>query len=341
MQNVHMLLGAICSRYARVRSYLIKKRIAYVERVPTAWTYMVTIKRRFGDPSLPVIITPEGEWIADSEVILDRLEASLPARSRSCRRIPCTRSSRRWRACGRASSGSRSTWPPAGSGARSHAWWYEELGEGMFIGLPKSVKNRLTAKVAGTIQAHLPRIGVTTETQPLIWRWARQNMDALDAHLAVHPYLLGERATHDRLRPDRAHVRPPRAGSLVARRVHSPAAASPRVDLADEPAVHDAGLRRRTPSSGRRCRRDCGRSSAACSTSSCPSSRARSPSCAGRSPQPPRGKRIERFLGTVSYPYAGSTHARQAMPFTLWLVQRSLDMLAAMPRRRPSASGNG
>ncbi len=65
MQNAPLLLGAACSRYsARVRSYLIKKRIAYVERVPTLWTYNVTIARRFGDAAVPVLITPEGEWIA-------------------------------------------------------------------------------------------------------------------------------------------------------------------------------------------------------------------------------------------------------------------------------------
>jgi glutathione S-transferase len=79
MQNVDLLLGAQCSRFsARVRSYLIKKRIPYVERVPTAWTYKVTIARRFGDAAVPVLVTPEGEWIADSEVIVDRLEARHP-----------------------------------------------------------------------------------------------------------------------------------------------------------------------------------------------------------------------------------------------------------------------
>ena len=79
MQNVPLLLGAQCSRYsARVRSYLIKKDIAFVERVPTAWTFQVTIRRRFGDAAVPVLILPDGEWLADSELILDRLEAQHP-----------------------------------------------------------------------------------------------------------------------------------------------------------------------------------------------------------------------------------------------------------------------
>src|SRR5664279_221039 len=79
MQNVPLLLGAQCSRYsARARSYLIKKGIPYVERVPTAWTFKVTIVRRFGDAAVPVLVMPDGEWIADSENILDRLETRYP-----------------------------------------------------------------------------------------------------------------------------------------------------------------------------------------------------------------------------------------------------------------------
>ena len=72
MQNVPLLLGAQCSRYsARVRSYLIKKRIQYVERVPALWTYNVTIKRRFGDPSVPVLILLVGlaGWMESARLV--------------------------------------------------------------------------------------------------------------------------------------------------------------------------------------------------------------------------------------------------------------------------------
>ena len=286
MQNVHLLLGAICSRYsARVRSYLIKKRIPYVERVPTAWTYMVTIKRRFGDASLPVIVTPEGEWIADSEIILDRLEARYPEDPI----LPPDPVHAFFTTL--ASVWASEFWQPVDLATRwlgrtYHAWWYEELGEAMFFGLPKSIKNRLTAKVAGTIQAHLPR-------------HRRHDRDSA-AHLAMGPAEHGcagcppgraplsagrARDTH-RLRPHRAHVRPPRAGPLVARRVRTPAAASPRVDLADEPAVHDAGC------AAARCRRDAAAGDTAADhpqrVRRVPAlwSRARSPNCAAQNPGP-------------------------------------------------------
>jgi glutathione S-transferase len=330
MQNVHLLLGAICSRYsARVRSYLIKKRIAYVERVPTAWTYMVTIKRRFGDPSLPVIITPEGEWIADSELIVDRLEASHPGDPI----LPPDPVHAFFSTL--AGVWASEFWQPVDLATRwlgrtYHAWWYEELGEAMFFGLPKSMKNRLTAKVAGTIQAHLPRIGVTTATQPLIWRWARRNMDALDAHLAVHPYLLGERAT-----PFDFGLIVPMYGHLVQDPWSRDEFILPRPHLhawiwrMNEPymtpgAPPHAAVGTPLPSTLQPVIRSV-------FDEFLPFVEGTLTELRRAEPAPVRGKRIERFLGTVSYPYADGTHARQAMPFTLWLVQRALDLLAAMP----------
>ena len=330
MQNVPLLLGAQCSRYsARVRSYLIKKRIAYVERVPTLWTYNVTIARRFGDATVPVLITPGGEWIADSEIILDRLEARFPNEPilppdpvyAFFAAFADVWASEFWQQLDIAT-----RW----LGRTEHPWWYEELGEGMLFGFPKAMKNALVGSVARKIQAHLPRLGATAETRPLIWRWARQTMDALDAHFAEHPYLLGERATRfdfglivpfyghlvqdpwsrDEFLLPRPHLHAwvwrmnqpyltPEAPPFPAVGTPLPATLQPILrSVFDEflPYVEGtlAELRRNEP-------------------------------------QPVKGRRIERFLGSVNYPYAGSTHQRLAMPFTLWLVQRALDLLAAMP----------
>ena len=330
MQNVPLLLGAQCSRYsARVRSYLIKKGIAYVERVPTAWTYKVTIARRFGDASIPVLITPEGEWIADSEIILDRLEARYPQHPIQ----PPDPVHAFFAAL--ADVWASEFWHPVDVttrwlGRTEYPWWYEELGEGLLPGLPKIFKNAVAGNVARTIQAHLPRIGATRETAPLIWRWAGRTMDALEAHFAKHAYLLGERATrfdYGLIVPFYGHlVRDPwsRDEFLVPRpSLHAwvwrmnqpyltanappfpapgtplPATLQPIVrSIFDEflPLVEGtlAQVRRSVPNAR-------------------------------------RGVRIERFLGMVTYPYADGTHQRQAIPFTLWLVQRVLDLLAAMP----------
>ena len=329
MQNVHLLLGAQCSRYsARVRSYLIKKRIPYVERVPTAWTYKVTIPRRFGDAGVPVLVTPDGEWIADSEIIVDRLEARFPTETI----VPPDPVHAFFTAL--ASVWASEFWHPVDIATRwlgrtEYPWWYEELGEGMFPAFPKAMKNALVGSVARTIQAHLPRIGATSETAPLIWRWTRQTMDALDAHFARHPYLLGERATRfdfglivpfyghlvrdpwsrDEYLMSRPHLHAwiwrmnqpyltPDAPPLPAVGTPLPATLRPIVrSVFDEFLPYVEGTLAELRRAG---------------------------------PKPAKGARVERFLGMVSYPYAGATHARQAVPFTLWLVQRALDTIAAM-----------
>jgi glutathione S-transferase len=330
MPNVPLLLGAQCSRYsARVRSYLIKKRIAYVERIPTAWTFQVTIARRFGDPAVPVLVTPEGEWIADSEAILDHLEArhlQEPIQPPDPVHAFFAALAGVW---------ASEFWHPVDIATRwlgrsEYPWWYEELGGSMLPGFPKAAQNAFARHVARMIQAHLPRIGATTETKPLVWRWAGRTMDALDAHFAQHPYLLGERATrfdYGLIVPLYGHVaRDPwsRDEFLMPRpnlhawvwRMNQPylTAEAPPFPVAGTPlpatlepivrSLFDEFLPfvEGTLSELRR-----------------------------SMPDAKKGARIPRFLGSVSYPYADATHQRLALPFTLWLVQRALDMLAAMP----------
>ena len=330
MQKVDLLLGAQCSRYsARVRSYLIKKRIPYVERVPTGWTYGVTIARRFGDAAVPVLVTPEGEWVADSELILDRLEQRQPQDSIE----PLDPVHAFFSAL--ADVWASELWLPVDLGTRwlgrtTYPWWYTELGEGMFLGIPTFIKNVLTGRVARMIQAHLPRFGSTTEFAPLLGQWARQMMDALDKHLATHPYLVGERATrfdYGLIVPFYGHLtRDPWSMEeyILPRpnlhawvwRMNQPYLTKDAPKFAEVgtplPPTLDPIIR-------------------SLFDEFLPQVEAILAELRRAEPVPKRGKRIERFLGPVTYPLADSTHTRLAMPFTLWLVQRVLDLLASMP----------
>ncbi|MFO1398102.1 MAG: glutathione S-transferase family protein [Burkholderiales bacterium] len=329
MQNVPLLLGAQCSRYsARVRSYLIKKDIAYVERVPTAWTYAVTCKRRFGDHTMPVLIMPDGEWIADSTIILDRLEVANPDDSIE----PPDPVHAFFAAL--ADAWASEFWHPVDLGTRwfgrtQYPWWYEELGEGFLCGFPKPLKNALAGKFATMIQDHLPRIGTTTESAPLIWRWARQMMDALDIHFAQHPYLLGNRATRfdfGLICPFYGHIaRDPwsRDEYMMPRpRLHAWVWRMQRPYLTPQPPAWPA-IGTPLPATLQPIVRSV-------FDEFVPWVEGTLAELRRVEPRAVKGKRIARFFGNVSYPYAGATHARTALPFALWMVQRSLDRLAAM-----------
>ena len=151
MHNVNLLLGAQCSRYsARVRSYLVKNGIQYVERTPSAWTFRVSIVRRFGDAALPVLVTPEGEWIADSTLILDHLERRHP----QAPILPADPVHATFAML--ADIWASEFWQPVDlytrwSRPENYPWWREELGEGFLPGFPKSLKNAAADRMEGVL----------------------------------------------------------------------------------------------------------------------------------------------------------------------------------------------
>jgi len=78
-EDKYILWGASWSLYtAKVRPYLIKKGIGYVEINPSHPHYNDTIMKRVGYFTVPVLETPEGEIIADSTEIMEFLEHKFP-----------------------------------------------------------------------------------------------------------------------------------------------------------------------------------------------------------------------------------------------------------------------
>ena len=50
------------------------KHIPFVERGTNVWEFFYTFRKRNNAVALPVVITPEGEWLQDSSHIIDSLE---------------------------------------------------------------------------------------------------------------------------------------------------------------------------------------------------------------------------------------------------------------------------
>ena len=77
--NKYILWGASWSLYtSKLRSYLIKKGIDYVEINPSHPRYEETIMKKVGYFTVPVLETPDGEIIADSTEIMEFLEPKFP-----------------------------------------------------------------------------------------------------------------------------------------------------------------------------------------------------------------------------------------------------------------------
>ena len=75
----YVLWGANWSLYtAKVRPYLIKKKIDYVEVCPSHPHYSAHIMPTVGYFTVPVLETPKGEIIADSCRIMEHLQAEFP-----------------------------------------------------------------------------------------------------------------------------------------------------------------------------------------------------------------------------------------------------------------------
>jgi glutathione S-transferase len=75
----YILWGASWSLYtAKVRPYLIKKGVDYVEINPSHPHYNDSIMEKVGYFTVPVLETPDGDVIADSTEIMEFLEAKFP-----------------------------------------------------------------------------------------------------------------------------------------------------------------------------------------------------------------------------------------------------------------------
>ena len=76
----YILFGAYASYYtAKVRVYLRKKGIPFVERLPSDPVFRDSVRPASGTHRIPQVLTPAGEVLQDSVFIVDALEPDFPA----------------------------------------------------------------------------------------------------------------------------------------------------------------------------------------------------------------------------------------------------------------------
>jgi glutathione S-transferase len=322
----YVLYGWHLSYYAgKVRCYLQYKRIPFVDKAVDFWTLTWRIKRRFGLPVMPVVVTSKGEWLQDSSAIIDRLEQDFSDHS-VIPRSPVQRF-----AAYLLETWGDEWWMPIAMHTR---WSYPEnydlfeqdAGQALLPRFPKFVQRRAVARVAGLLRSYLPRVGIVPEQFATMDGWTARALDQLETHFTTNAYLLGNRPTigdFGLIGPMYGHLGrdPWPKRTLIAPRPHLRAwiarmAQSPPPDLGDLP--RDDSLPPSLTSILRLVIDEFLPMVEAINVEVVKASEVQG------QPLLPRG------LGPISHPMGNARFQRNALPFTLWKVQRLLDVYAAM-----------
>lgn len=187
MTRPHVLYGLPHSLYTGpARAYLRKSGVAFVERSAREPEFRQQVMPAIGRSIIPVLATPEGRIVQDSVDIIDHFEAAgtaLSAYPGSPRHLFLAHLFQLFGSQGLLRS------------AMHYRWSYYEA-QGAFLDHAFGVSGAEDDPSRGAMrkmQSYLPGLGVRPDTIPLIEQGYHDLLAALEAHLAVHPYLLGGR----------------------------------------------------------------------------------------------------------------------------------------------------
>lgn len=322
MSAEYLFYGWPISLYSgKTRAYLRYKGIPHREVRPHAWT-MRTIRRKVGANVMPVVVTPEGEWLQDTSTIMDRLEARFPA-------APVLPATPRQRVAAYIlEAWGDEFWLPA---AMHYRWNFAENfprvfqrdgGDWLLPYAPRFLKNRLIGRTAAVMRSFLPVLGVAPEQHAAIERWTESTMDLLDAHFARQPFLLGTRPSYGDFGligplyahlgrdpyPRRVLIAPrPHLAAWIAR-MQQPADVRGGAFLPDDevPATLAPVF-------------------ASIFAEFWPCLAQTQAQVAKALPQLAAGRGFRRALGEIEFPLGAHRYRRHAAPFNLWMAQRAFD----------------
>ena len=192
------LFGAPVGLYTgKVRSYLRKQGIPYVERLPTdpvfASEVMPAVKRFIN----PVVRFADGTLVQDTTDIIDHLERQGHARFSVYPGQPLQRIV------------ALALDMLGGEGqvraAMHYRWSYRAYNESFLrhefglayraVGMPQSAIDQQLDGFMGYLSAYLPKLGITPASAPAVEAAYEELLLALDAHFRQQPYLLGGQPT--------------------------------------------------------------------------------------------------------------------------------------------------
>ena len=190
MNKTHKLYAMAHSLYsARARSYLIKQGIAFTEFSTGHESFKSEVLPEAKLPTIPTLVTPQGEVIRDGAAIIEHFEAANAYPNHpvgACQRIISLLFD---------VIGSDGLLRPA-----MHYRWNFPEENGAFVryhflhsqrDLPS--RQEKTNHMMGRMRFAAQMFGVTPETQPLVESLYAEYLAALNTHFEQYPYLLGWR----------------------------------------------------------------------------------------------------------------------------------------------------
>ena len=192
--GAYTLWGTAHSFYTgKIRSYLVKKGVAFRELYPTHPQFQARIVPAIGMMVVPVLETPDGQILQDTTDMIDHVEARWPEPSM----VPATPLQRAvaWLLGAFGSEGLL----PAGMHYR---WSYRaqqedflraEFGRAVHVGPDRAQRRLAGQQLMNYFNGFLHMLGVTPDTIPTVEAAYLELLEALDIHFQHHPYLMGGR----------------------------------------------------------------------------------------------------------------------------------------------------
>lgn len=227
--NKYTLYGSPASLYTgKARAYLTYKNIPYQETLSSMKVYKKTIIPKTGVAMIPVVATPEGQYLQDTSIIIDTLEQQFPEKS-----VYPTAPTQRLVALLFELYGDEWMRLPA----MHYRWNFpednlefikNEFGSSVAPNMPGFVQRWLGKKVVAKFSAYVEPLGITSATIPAIEQWYETLLDQLNEHFSKHDFLLGSRpciGDFGLMGPLYAHLyRDPYPGKLMKSRAPNVAA---------------------------------------------------------------------------------------------------------------------
>jgi len=189
----YTLYGAEFSLYSgKIRSYMRYKRLDYEEVFSSIGIYKKIIVPKTGVKFIPVVKTPQGDYLQDTSVIIDQIEQDAPQRSV----IPAG-NKQQLVALLLELYGDEWLLLPA-----MHYRWnynnfpfvYQEFGRIVAPKMPAFIRGFIGKPIGAPFKKIVPKLGITSKTIAAIEQWYEKEFLAdLEQHFSQHDFLLGSR----------------------------------------------------------------------------------------------------------------------------------------------------